>query len=120
MKFIAYILSFYILFLAMAPGVNAMYAGISKQEQKMDCCGKCNSNKEDGSSQKEKSSSNKNTSTDNCNPLEACSACSGYTVNISPIISILPVFYADKPSAAVQDKLLSNFSFDFWQPPRLS
>lgn len=105
----------------MAPGVKAMYAGISKQEQKVDCCGKCSSDKEDGSSQNEKKSPAKNTSTDNCNPLEACNACSGYTVNISPIIiSILPQFYADKLLATVQDKLCSDFSSDFWQPPRLS
>lgn len=121
MKFIAYILSLYILFLAMAPGVKAMYAGLSKQEQKVDCCNKCSSHKEDGSSQKEKGSSDKNTSPDNCNPLEACNGCIGYTVNVSPVsISILPVFYADKPLGTVQNKLSSDFSSDFWQPPRLS
>lgn len=120
MKFAAYILSFYILLVATAPGVKAMYAGLSKQEQKVDCCNKCNSHKEDGSSQKKKDSSQKNTSSDNCNPLEACNGCIGYTVKVSPVsISILHVFYADKPLGIVQVKFSSNFSSDFWQPPRL-
>ncbi len=120
MKFIAYILSLYILLLATAPGVKAMYAVLSKQEQKVDCCSQCSSNKEDRSSQKEKGSSEKNTRPDNCNPFEACNACIGYTVNLSPVsISILPVFYADKPLGTVQNKLSNDFSADFWQPPRL-
>lgn len=98
-----------------------MYAGLSKQEQKVDCCNNCSSHKEEGSSQKEKSSSENNTSSDNCNPFEACNGCIGYTVNLSPVsISIPPPFYADKPLGIVQDKFSSNFSFDFWQPPRLS
>ena len=110
----------YIFFLATAPGVKAMYAGLSKQEQKVDCCNKCSSHKEDGSYQKQKGSSEKNTSSDNCNPLEACNGCIGYTVKVSPVsISILPVFYADKPLGIMQDKFSSNFSSDFWQPPRL-
>lgn len=120
MKSIAYILFLYILFLAMAPGVKAMYAGLSKQEQKVECCNKCSLHEEDGPSPKENRSSEKNTPPDNCNPLEACNGCIGYTVNVSPVsISILPMFYADKPLASVQDKLSSDFSSDFWQPPRL-
>lgn len=102
---------FYILFLSIEPGVKAMYAGISKE--KVECCENCCFRKENSSSQKEKKSSDKNT-TENCNPFEACNACIGYTVNISPIaITILPVFYADKHLATAQDKLFSDFASDF-------
>lgn len=121
MKFIAYTMFLYILFLAIAPGAKAMYAGLSQQEQQADCCNKCGSPKEGGSPQKEKKPSNKNTATDNCNPLETCKACSGYTVNVSPTgVTMLPVLIADKPLGTAQDKLFSNFVSDFWQPPRLS
>lgn len=41
MKFIAYTMFLYILFLAIAPGAKAMYAGLSQQEQQADCCNKC-------------------------------------------------------------------------------
>ena len=109
----AYILFLYILFLATAQGVLAMYAGLSKQEQKVDCCNKCSTHEKAGSSEK-------NTPSDNCNPLGACNSCFGYTVNVSLVgLSILPVFFADKHLIIVQDKFSSKFSFDFWQPPRL-
>ena len=104
----------------MSPGAKAIYAELGKQERKVDCCGKCSSHNEDNTGNKDKSSSDKNTATDNCNPFESCNACIGYAVNLSPVsISIFPLFYADKPLGTVQQKLSSDFSSDFWQPPRL-
>lgn len=116
MKFFALIWSFYILFLSIDPGLKAIYLYAN---QKIDCCDKCCSNKEDPSEQKGKSPCDKNC-TGNCNPLETCNSCIGYTVNLPSVTIIRPILYGAKPLAAAQDKLFSNFASDFWQPPRLS
>ena len=118
MKLVAYIWSFYILFLSVEPGLKALYLHGTKQN--IHYCDKCCLPKENQSQSKGKNPCGKGC-TGNCNPLETCNNCLGCTVKPpQALISIVPVFYDDKPFCITQDKLFSNFASDFWQPPRLS
>ena len=115
MKFIAYILSFHILFLALEPGVKAICFGKDKTE----CCsGSCKPVSEE-KSQPEKQPVNKDAGDQTgCNPFATCNTCSGYTVALS-FISLSPEIFHIEQYTPVTENFPSEIAIDFWQPPKI-
>lgn len=116
MSFCGYILSIYILFLSIEPGLEAMCANLSNQ--KIDCCDTYDSCEQDLTNSQKKSS-NKAPCNENCNPLKVCNNCIGYVV--SPSINTLampPVLFLDNHIILSPNNLFPQFSPDFWQPPK--
>jgi len=114
MKLAAFILAFFMLFLAVKPGIDSISLPAASEQA---CCGdKCmpiaNNEKSDD---KEK---NDDCEGKSCNPFQVCSACVLVCMNMCS--DALP-----KPTAIstlrfnYQLRLTSQFAPDFWQPPKI-
>jgi hypothetical protein len=109
MKVFASIMAFVVLFLSVQPAL-----ALFEKKQKAECCSGCY-HKDSGTPKKEQPT--KNTSNNFCNPFQSCGSCVGYTPDFS-IISVFEPFEGAK-SAIVTQQAFSQFSSDFWQPPKI-
>lgn len=117
MSFCRYILSIYILFLSVEPGLAAMCAYLTNQ--KVNCCDSYDSCEQNLTNSDEKKPANTAACNENCNPLKVCNNCIGYV--ITPSINTLampPVLFLDNHMALYSNNLFPPFSVDFWQPPK--
>lgn len=119
MRFLSLIFSFYLLFLAVEPGIKAIFSGQPISE----CCGgSCTPIKDEKKEQSnDQGNQDKNNTSHNadCNPFEACKACLGYTISISSCQFAINIDYVDLP-LPVSDDIPSNLALDFWQPPKIA
>ena len=111
MKFLASILAICILFLAVKPGIDALYS--IKESGHACCAGSCDSDKDaDGHSNPEK-----NCGSNSCNPFQVCSSCSG--------LLFTTAFEYLHINSSASEKIMYDADFvnqrhltDIWQPPR--
>ncbi len=114
MKIFAFIFPLYILFLTVEPGIKAMVSESTKSE----CCGGTCKPITEKDSQTPKPGNKNNSNKSGCNPFEICKVCIGYTVNFCSSYSFLKLSFGEQPSPS-NDKIPSNLSLDFWQPPKI-
>ena len=111
MKMVAFILSFVILSLAVKPGMETLFL---QADMEQSCCGgviavedECQDTEEDA-----------DCTQGSCNPFSICNSCTivfmkvSFQYTLSPQSHILHS-YSYKPS------FVSQFSVDFWQPPKI-
>ena len=114
MRFLAFLLAFFILYLAIKPGIDSLSL-LAASEQT--CCGdKCmpttNNNKAEN---KEK---NDDCEDKACNPFQVCSACVLVCLNIHVDVVPKPTTYSTK-RFNYQLTFTSQFAPEFWQPPKI-
>ena len=116
MKIFSFIFSFYILFLAVEPGVRTLSF---VEGQEISCCGdkSCRPiEKQQPESKQEKKGCDE---TNNCNPFQTCNNCIAFTSDIvSPTFSLIISF--SKANTENKEKLLPAMALDFWQPPQIA
>jgi hypothetical protein len=114
MKFLTFILATFILCLAIKPGFD-LFSLVANTEQ-TSCNKQCALNSDYDNSKDQ----NKNNNCDgkSCNPFQVCSSCVLICFNI-PVISIpKPTVFSDK-KFTYQSTFTSQFTPDFWQPPKI-
>lgn len=99
------------LFLSVQPAL-----ALIEKKQKTECCGSCSQEDNDTPNKEQPA---KNPCSDNCNPFQSCGACVGYTVNFPTLISFEPFVNGVKLPLFTQ-QVYSQFSPDFWQPPKIA
>jgi hypothetical protein len=112
MKIVAFILSFYLLFLAIEPGLKAM--SLSESEQS-GCCS-------DSSCEPiEKKQPEKRGCDDNqgCNPFQSCKTCTAFTSAVV-CLNFIPNIVFSKLHTEKQDKVPPQITIDFWHPPKIA
>lgn len=116
MKIFAFIFSFYLLFLAIEPGLKAMSVSESHETS---CCDdtSCEPIEEkQPEKQSEKKGSDDNTA---CNPFQICKACIAFTGDFA-LQTFTPIILFSKQQADNKDKVPPQITLDFWQPPKIA
>ena len=116
MKIFSFIFSFYLLFLAVEPGMRALSF---TEEQQTGCCNdkSCQPiEKQQPEKKQEKKDCN---DTNTCNLFQTCGNCIAFTsdfvcLNLSPIIAF------SQPHTENKDKVPPAIALDFWQPPKIA
>lgn len=116
MKVIALIMSLFVSFLVIEPGVSAMIHLSDKQETHKSCCKHCCNKNANKQSHKQKKGCCDN---DDCNPFTMCQCCVGFVV-ASTSYSISPIASHNELSAIMGENIHSDFFQNFWQPPKIS
>lgn len=114
MKHLTSILATFIMFLAVKPGVDLF---LSQANTEQTCCGgQCSLTSENDNSQDQ----NQNNSCDRkvCNPFQVCSSCVLICLNI-PVISLTKPIVRSEKRFTYQSTFTSQFTPDFWQPPKI-
>ena len=112
MKWLSYILAFFVIVLTAQPLLSLM------NEKTETFCGSSCCNEEDDTpkdSNKNKSDGNDK----NCNPFKACGCCMGFTVRTSFIRIDAPAIQKSM-SIIFKQHFISQYSPDVWQPPKIS
>lgn len=111
MKFLAYILTTYILFLVIKPGIVAI--SLQTDTEQSCCGGQCAPIQSNDHNQK------KDNSEKNCNPFQVCNSCLLQVASI-PFYKILPKHkISTKRYFFYKSVFSSQFASDFWQPPKI-
>lgn len=122
MKFLALILSFLILFLAIGPAVNAIISSTPSQVQ---CCS-CKNHRtkiNTGKQKKEKKDCPTAPFRRGCcgecngNPFTLYQCCIGFIV-INASFQLSPITFFYNKSCKLKSNILSQFRIDFWHPPQ--
>ncbi|HYE55900.1 MAG TPA: hypothetical protein VD996_13700 [Chitinophagaceae bacterium] len=113
MKFFGLIFSFYLLFLAIEPGISSL----THPEETEACCSStsCQPVEDQPEPKPEKQGCN---DTNTCNPFQTCS---NYTAFVSDLLHLdfsSAETYA-KPYTQNKDKVPPSIALDFWQPPKI-
>ena len=116
MKFIALIMSLFVFFLVIEPGLNAMIHLTDKQETHKCCCKHCCNKNINKQNHKQKKGCCNN---DDCNPFTTCQCCAGFVVT-SVSYSVSPIASYEEYCVATGEDMDSHFFHNFWQPPKLS
>lgn len=113
MKWLSYILTVFVLLLAAQPTI-----ALANDTTKGACCSSscCGEQKEEP---KDNKTNKKDCSTQNCNPFQSCGACIGFTVKNSLFKLSSPPYQKELPNCHVRS-FISQYSPDFWQPPKIS
>jgi hypothetical protein len=103
-------MAFVVLFLSVQPA----FALLQKKET-AECCNSCTS---DTDTQKKDQPAKENSENSDCNPLQSCgkSIC-GFTTSFSSFNIKEPVVYTNH-FISFSDIFRSEFSSDFWHPPK--
>jgi hypothetical protein len=109
-KFTAFILAFVVLFLSVQPALAVL-----KEEQTAECAGGCCQHEEEIPAE---SGPNDDDCGNQCNPLLACSTCGGFLTNFLSF-EITTIIEQSAKCASGSQRIYSQFSPDFWQPPKL-
>ena len=115
MKILGFIFSFYILFLAVLPGLKGIaLPAIQKVEN---CCGNtCDPIEKRESklpSEKEESPDNKA-----CNPFQSCKCCVSWNPEFA-LSNFTQVILFTQQLVENTEKIPPKISLDFWQPPKI-
>lgn len=116
MKTLALILSFYLLFLAIEPGLKVM--STNKGQETLCCNGNsCQPfEKKQPQKQSEKKDCNDNSA---CNPFQICKTCTAFTGELA-LQTFTPIILFAKPQADNKEKVPPQITIDFWQPPKIA
>jgi hypothetical protein len=114
MKILIFILTTFILFLAVKPGIDLL--SLQADTEQTCCSGLCSPTSENDTSEDQ----NQNNDCDGkaCNPFQVCGSC--VLVCLS-----LPLYYIPKSRVnsevnfLYQSTFTSQFTPDFWQPPKI-
>jgi len=116
MKIFGFIFAFYVLFLAIQPGLKNITSLTSQKTET--CCGRSCEPIE--KKQPEKSSEKKDkTDKAACNPFQTCNSCISFSdefvcLNFSPVIVFSKSYTENK------EKVPPQITLDFWQPPKIA
>jgi len=111
MKLIAYILSFYVIFLMTMPAVQAF----SPTDAGDSCCNGCTPNTStDHSNNSEKSQDNPYS----CNPFEVCTACIGFFIQTLPVLESFN-FQLNNEIQSSYSEPSSEYIPSIFQPPKI-
>lgn len=114
MNRLTYILAFFILFLAMKPGMDALC--VQENSERFSCSKPCKA-----LSDKDKTDDqNQDNSCDGkaCNPFQVCGSCVLICLQISAVCITEPTAYHDK-GFTYRNVFTPQFTPDFWQPPKI-
>lgn len=107
MKIFALILSFFVLFLALEPGMDLLFG---QNEIHHGCCGGI---KEEPESQKQTNDCSQKV----CNPFQKCSSCT--IAFFSTCFNYKCQDYnCSRTETTIEELFISRFESDFWQPPK--
>ncbi len=110
MKFFALLFGFYIMFLALLPGINIITSSTGIEMQT--CCAEtCVPGEED---QPAKS----NDQNEGCNPFQSCYCCIGFNIVLHTSPNLHTVVFSTSQTES-KEKVPPHFTLDFWQPPKL-
>jgi hypothetical protein len=114
MKFLIFILATFILFLAVKPGMD--FLSLQTDTEQTCCDGQCSPTSDNDNSKKQ----NQDNDCDGkaCNPFQVCSSCILVCLNIPLDCIPKPITFSDK-GFTYQSVFTSQFSPDFWQPPKI-
>jgi hypothetical protein len=112
MRLLAYILTFYILFLAAAPSLPLLSCGKTEMKCEKACCHMKNM----GSNTCHKKGPEKgNCNGAGCNAFMSC--CNGVALTRPTGASFLPLAYSIHTYSSKTETVFSNFLSDAWHPP---
>jgi hypothetical protein len=109
MKLFGIILSFYLLFLSIQPGLKLLLLSKTRTA----CCAGCTPVKQDDTEKKGSAPTKAD-----CNPFESCKSCIGYTVTFSGSL-IEHYFFKQVIRIPFSVTVPKNLALDFWQPPKI-
>lgn len=110
MKCMGFILALVVLFLSVQPAFALL-----KEKQETECAGGCCQQEEEVPAEDGPVDDNCG---NQCNPLLACSTCGGFLPNFISLDIATIVNQVAKHAPGTQG-VYSQFSPDFWQPPKL-
>lgn len=116
MKIFSFIFSFYLLFLAVEPGLKAMTLN---EAQEISCCSDTSCEpieKEQPAKQLEKKEGDDNSA---CNPFQICKACIAFTGAFA-LQTVTPIILFATLQSGNKDKVPPQITLDFWQPPKIA
>ena len=115
MRVISYILAFYMLFLAIEPGLSSI---LSSNQEATDCCSTtCKPGETDETENEAKEGEQDENSV--CNPFQFCKCCLGFNAEFA-CQQVDPLRPSSKLSLTIGEKVPPQITVDFWQPPKLS
>lgn len=110
MKSISYILTIVVLLLTVQPTLV-----LASEKPVSECCGSsCDENDAPKDTQKKDG----DCKDQNCNPFQSCSACLGFTVK-SGFYGVQPPVNQKATLVSSIENSISQYSRDFWQPPKI-
>lgn len=112
MNLFTYILAFTVIFLSAKPAVDAI-PFLSEIQQTCCSSSKCNPISDNQNSDKESDKKENGM----CNPFQACGSCLLICVTTPSYLQAQPNFSTEE-FFGYQSFMLSQFIFDFWQPPK--
>ena len=112
MKVFGFIFSFYILFLALQPGLSQL-VNIGQAEET--CCG---GNLCEPFEEGQKQDQPDKDADNSCNPFQFCKCCVVYNTNFT-LETLNPVLVFAKPKTNITEKVPPHIALDFWQPPKI-
>lgn len=110
MKIFALVFGFYIMYLALLPGLNTL-AGYSTHEKETCCAESCGSSEQNPPVIPE----NEN---DSCNPFQSCYCCIGFNVHAGFHSLSTQVMYT-RSYLHTTEQVPPSLTVDFWQPPKI-
>lgn len=116
MKIFSFIFSFYILFLALEPGIKALTL---TEEQQTSCCNDNSCQPIEKQLPAKKSEKKGCDETTNCNPFQICKTCTAFTGDFA-LQTFTPIILFAKPQADNKEKVPPQITLDFWQPPKIA
>ena len=116
MKILSFIFSFYILFLALEPGIISLSF---TEIQQTGCCNDKSCQPIEKPLPAKKSEKKGCGETSNCNPFQICKTCTAFISGFA-LQTITPIILFAKPQANNKEKVPAQITFDFWQPPKMA
>ena len=110
MKFLTFILSFYIFSLAVMPAIQVLNSKAVEE-----CCEGC-CNEEKSTDSKETPSKDCQTA---CNPFLSCSSCLGFTAQVFTV-SLEPKEVTSIDHYIYKAQAIQSIATSIWQPPKIS
>lgn len=114
MRFVAHILAALILFLSVEPGIAAI---LSTQQAECHCGDHCIPISE-YPEKKDNPKKSPDQGQNNCNPFQVCSSCISYALP-TPFVYTIAITYTLKKQYPSDVRMHSQFTPDFWQPPKI-
>ena len=114
MKFLAFIFSFYLLFLSIEPGVKALYG---MEGQPIACCTDISCEPLNDNATANHSDTDENA--EGCNPFQFCKCCS-FVNRDGNEVAQLPLILFSSNHVAYKENVPPHSSLEFWQPPKIA
>lgn len=91
---------------------------LASENHVSDCCGSACSDEEEGAT-KNTTEKGTNCKGQNCNPFQSCGCCLGFTVK-SGFFGVEPPVIQKTTLISKIENSISQYTPDFWQPPKIS